>query len=154
MIIHIVLTIHAASKSTFRPYVYIRSMDFLFKLPKFNYASGTPTKIEDSIKGLLVLYSILNSDMKMYYRRLLDGDHPGVAKFRNFGVCGWAQAVKDNNASYKQEILIEKPQQTSNRYPSPILQEEVNDDQGVVEMEAFNLQVQRQIEEMTISDPV
>ena len=55
-------------------YHHIREVEFR----RFNYASGTPTNIEDSIKGLLVLYSILNSDMKMHYRCLFDDDNPGV----------------------------------------------------------------------------
>ena len=58
--------------------------------------------------------------------------------------------VKDNNASYKQEILIEKPGQTSSGSPSPTLQEEVDDDQGIVEMEAYFLEFHRKMEQMAI----
>ena len=58
----------------------------------------------DSIKGLLVLSSILNDDVKEYFRQ-------SCAEFKNrferLEKCGWAQAMKESRASYKQEVKIE-----------------------------------------------
>ena len=33
--------------------------------------------------------------------------------------CGWAQAMSESNASYKQEIKIEKPGPSSTHSPNP-----------------------------------
>lgn len=57
---------HAASKYTFRVYIYITELDLLFRGPTFNYNSTTRRKLKDSIKGLLILCSILNEDVKEY----------------------------------------------------------------------------------------
>ena len=58
----------------------------------------------DSVQGLLVLHTILNGDVKGLFKCLCDKGPVNVQKYQK---CGWAEAVKDANASYKQEMTIE-----------------------------------------------
>ena len=103
----------------------MKDRDLLFKFPTFNYFSMTSSKITDSIKGLLVLYSILNWKVKDYQKKFLEAQ-PDL--YTPFEKCGWAKALMESNASYKRELLIEKPGTTSERSPSPITHATDKDD--------------------------
>ena len=91
-------------------------MDLLFKGPLFNYNSTTPRKISDSVKGLVVLCSILNDDVKEYLMLMYDRHKESYSSCKK---CGWAKAMRDSNAAYKQEVLIEKPGLSSTHSLSP-----------------------------------
>ena len=108
---------HAASKYSFRVYVYIRQLDCLCKGPKFNYNCIKAAKLEDSIKGILVLWSILNYDIIKFHESSGYSQYWSKLKDRE---CGWAKALKESQASYKRKMLIEKPGQSlSKQSPSP-----------------------------------
>lgn len=93
-----------------RPYVYIRPKDVLIRFPRFNYRSTSVKKQRDTIKGLLVLYSLLNVDCKDYHKSFsLDG----------LPQCGWAKALKDAGGAYSDRLQIQKPSET-NPERSPI----------------------------------
>ena len=130
---------HAASKFTFRVYIYIKGLDLLFSGPKFNYNSTVRTKLRDSIKGLVVLRSILNEDVREYFKACCDAFQ---TKFSRCEKCGWAKAVTESNASYKREMLIEQPGLSSPYSPSPTPEEETSDAE-LAEVAKFQLAYQR-----------
>lgn len=119
---------HTASKNTFRAYIYLRTMDLLFKSPAFHFNSRNPVKLMDSVKGLLVLHTILNGDVKGYFKYFHEQKHFHEHKYQK---CGWAQAIKDANASYKKEIIVEKLEPRNEHSPSPTPYEEVSDEDEI-----------------------
>ena len=108
-------------------------MDVLLKTPAFIYNSRNREKLVHNVKGLLILHTVLNCDVK---EGLLC--HTGAIDPRKFTKCGWANAVKDANASYKQELLVEKPGKTKQRSPSPELCEESSDDECMTVLSTLN----------------
>ena len=104
--------------------MYIKELDLLFKLPHFNYHSVTPHKIRGTIQGLVVLYCILNSDVKSWYRE--------CGEFQNLTKSGWTDAFNASKAVYKRDILVEKPgEQRKRKSPTAPLNELASDDEGM-----------------------
>ena len=83
--------------------MYIRAGDLLLKFP---YKSTTFGKLRDTVKGLLVLYSILNLEPKEFYTYM---DPRGELNLEGLKPYGWAHAMKTAKASYSTDLLIEKP---------------------------------------------
>lgn len=106
------ILLYIASRHSIRPYVYIRPKDVLIRCPRFNYRSVTINKQRDTLKGLLILYGLLNLDCKDYYKSFsLDGQPQ----------CGWAETLKDAGGAYSNRIQIQKSSETnSDRSPSPV----------------------------------
>lgn len=113
------------SKYTIRPYMYIKALDLLFKFPKFNYHSTTSTKLRDTAKGLMVLYSILNLEPKEFY------EYMGT-NFEGLHKCGWASAMQTAKASYSTNLFIEQPGDAVKGTPPPENQEATSEDEGAV----------------------
>ena len=130
---------HIASKDKFRVYIYIKTRDVLLKSPAFIYNSKNPRKLVDSVKGLLVLYTILNFDVKGTFKYLCDN---GAFDFRKCKKCGWANAIKAAKASYKKEILVEKPGGKNVHSPSPEVCEEGSDNEEQKSLTSFLKQYQ------------
>ena len=102
--------------------MYIKELDLLFKLPSFNYHSTTGKKLLGTIKGLVVLYTVLNTNVKKWYR-MSGGD------FKTLTKCGWTNALESSKAVYKSEIMVEKPGQVEERKsPSPPVNEQASDE--------------------------
>ena len=78
--------------------MYIKELDLLFKLPSFNHHSLTARKLLGTVKGLVVLYCILNSDVKYWYRDLVN---QGVGDLKHLTKCGWTDALESSKAEYK-----------------------------------------------------
>jgi hypothetical protein len=104
--------------------MYIKELDLLFKLPRFNYHSVTSNKILGTIQGLVVLYCILNTDIKLWYREC--GDFPQLRK------SGWTKAFNASKAAYSSEIVVEQPGDHRERTsPTPPLNEEASNDENM-----------------------
>ncbi len=99
----LLLWLCAASRFSFKTYVYIRPKDALFKLPSFHHRG------KRTIKGLLLLYAILNLDCTNFYTKVLGS---------NYEECGWAQALRDSGGAYSRDVQIQKPNDQDPKQPS------------------------------------
>lgn len=138
---------HTASKSTYRLYIYVTQLDLLFKSPSWNYNSTTGSKLCDSVKGLLVLFSVLNGDVKQYYK---DGYETFPKTYSGFEKCGWADAMSESKGIYKREVLIEKPGKSLKHSPSPTPPMETSDDDTTRNFHAFSAECDRRMGMMSL----
>ncbi len=74
-------------------------------------------------------------------------------KFSCFEKCGWAKAMSESKASYKQEVMIEKPGLSSTHSPSPTPVEETSDDDFAMNMDQWNGEFQRKKAKVSWSEP-
>jgi len=70
-----------------------------------------------TIRGLLLLHSILNLDFTYYIKLLDDGD--------SYDTCGWAEAFNASRGAYSRIIKVQKPDP---RQPSSSPEESPNKD--------------------------
>lgn len=119
----VVLTMHTASKNRFRPYMFIKELDLLFKFESFNYHSLTPRKLIGTIKGLVVLYCILNCDVKTWYKTSMKKS----SNFQNLKRCGWNDAFESSGGAYKDSLLVETPGPKKAKTPSPPIHEQASE---------------------------
>lgn len=105
--------------------MYIKALDLLFKFPKFNYHSIATTKLRDTTKGLIVLYSILNLKPTEFYEYM-------GANFGGLHKCGWASAMQATKASYSKELVIEQPGGAVKGSPPPENQEATSEDESAL----------------------
>lgn len=109
------ILLYIASRHSIRPYVYIRPKDVLIRLPRFNYRSVTVNKQRDTIKGLLVLYGLLNLDYKDYHKSFSLDQQPQ---------CGWAKTLRDAGGAYSNTLQVQKTEASPERSPPPIRDED------------------------------
>ena len=64
-------------------------------------------------------------------------------KVSNLKKCGWAKAMRESKASYKQEVMIDKPGLSSRHSPSPTLVQETSDNEFTMEVAQWNSEVQK-----------
>ena len=75
----------------------------------FDCNSTTGRKLKDSIKGLVMLHTMLNGDIKELFEHMhqLYGE-----EFRGLEKCGLANAMRVKKASYKCHVKVQKPGQS------------------------------------------
>lgn len=110
--------------------MYIKEIDVLLKLPSFNYSSFSKRKILGTVKGLIVLYTILNINPEVHYRAV---EKEGNYKLQCLKKCGWTQALEESKGEYSCELVIDKPGMFPDKSPSPPANETTSDDEDMLE---------------------